>query len=91
MKLAQHTLSSTEQFQLGVFLKVKTSTKIQDLMRAEDALTNTFTILETWIDSKNDVGNVTAWFDQLSGACLNIKRADMVDIVRCGECTAVVR
>ncbi|KAI0225780.1 hypothetical protein LSAT2_023463 [Lamellibrachia satsuma] len=55
-------------------------------MRAsEDAMTNTFTILETWIDSKNDVGNVTALFDQLSGACLNIKRADMVDIVRCEQ------
>ena len=89
MKLAQHTLSSTEQFQLRVFLKVNTS-KIQDLMRAsEDAATNTFTILETWIDSRHDVGNVTALFDQLSAACVNIKRADMVDFVRCGEFTAV--
>ncbi|KAI0218164.1 hypothetical protein LSAT2_030111 [Lamellibrachia satsuma] len=85
MKLAQHTLSSTEQFQLGVFLKVKTS-EIQDLMRAsQDAVINTFTILETWIDSRHDVGNVTALFDQLSGACLNIKRADMVEFVRCEQ------
>ena len=87
MKLAQCKLISTEQFQFGVFLKVETS-KIQDLMRAsEDAVANTFTILETWIDSGNDVGNATALFDQLSAACLNIKRADMVDFVRCGECS----
>ena len=57
MKLAQLFVSPTEQFQMGVFLSLKTS-KIQDLMRAsEDDVTNTYTLLETWIDSRKDVCN----------------------------------
>ena len=91
MKLAQLSVSPTEQFQMGVFLSLKTS-KIQELMRASaDAVTNTYTLLETWIDSRKDVSNSPALFDQLSGAFQNIKRADMVEFVRCGECTAIVR
>ncbi|KAI0237702.1 hypothetical protein LSAT2_011720 [Lamellibrachia satsuma] len=85
MKLSQLSVSPTEQFQMGVFLSLKTS-KIQELMRAsEDAVTNTYTLLETWIDSRKDVSNSPALFDQLSGAFQNIKRADMVEFVRCEQ------
>lgn len=91
MKLAQYTLISHESFQLGVFLKMKTS-QIEDLARAsDDIVIHTFKIFETWVDSRNGVGNATALFNQLGKACVSIKRADMVDFVRCGECTAIAR
>ena len=85
LKFAQHNLSSTEQFQLGVSLNMKSSA-VRDIMRdSDDAVNNTFTILESWRDSRTNDGNSVAMFDVLSAACLNIKRADLVEFVRCGE------
>lgn len=89
MELAQQNITSTEQLQLGVFLKMKTSS-IRDIMRElDDAVINSFNILEAWLDSRKSVGTSKALFDELSEACLKIKRADLVNFVRCSKCATV--
>ena len=89
MKLTQHNLTSTEQRQLGVFLPVDTSA-IRNIVRdPDDPVFNTFCILEAWLDSRKTDANSTALFEELSEACMNIKRADLVNFVRCGEYTTV--
>ena len=85
LDFALHNLSSTEQFQLGVSLNVNSSTVREIIRFSDDAVSNTFAILEEWFDSRKNDGNSAALFDDLSAACLYIKRADLVEFVRCGE------
>ena len=85
LDFARHNLSSTEQFELGVSLKMKGST-IRDITRDSDnAASNTYLILESWLDSRTNDGYSAALFDDLSAACVYIKRADLVEFVRCGK------
>ena len=89
MKLAQQNLTSTEQRQLGVFLRVDTPA-VRDIVRdSDDPVFNTFCILEAWLDPRKTDANSTALFEELSEACVNIKRADLVNFVRCAEYTTV--
>ena len=85
LDFAKHNLSSTEQFQLGVSLNLKSSTVREIIRDSDDAVSNTFAILESWFDSRTNDGNSAALFDDLSAACVYIKRADLVEFVRCGE------
>ena len=85
LDFAQYNLTSTEQFQLGVSLKMKGST-VRDITRdSDDAVSNTYLILEAWLDSRTNDGNSAALFNELSAACVYIKRADLVEFLRCGE------
>ena len=85
MKVAQADGGVKEQFQLGVFLKLPTDTVDKITGGSEDNVVKTFKLLETWLNSNKNASNSTALFDQLSGACLEIKRADLVNTVRSGE------
>ena len=86
LRIANYTLTSEEQFQLGVLLDVEPST-IRQLMRdSEGAVTITFAILEAWRNSRKDIGNDNAGYDQLCEAYLELKRAEIADYVRRGEC-----
>ena len=87
MKLAQHRLTSAEQLQLGVFLRLKTTTIRATMRDCEDHVTNTFALLETWAETRKTDGpaSSTGLLEELSGACRDIHRADLVDHVRCGE------
>ena len=82
MKLAQLRLTPAEQLQLGVFLKLKTTTIRASMSDSEDHVTNTFAILETWVDARKTDGPATSTglLEELSGACLDIHRADLVDL-----------
>ena len=63
-----------------------TSSAVRDITRdCDDDVSKTFTILESWRDSRTNDGNSAAMFDELSAACLNIKRAGLVEFVRCGD------
>ena len=85
LDFANHNSSSTEQFQLGVSLKLKSSTVREIIRVSDDAVSNTFAILESWLDSRTNDGTSATLFDDLSAACVYIKRADLVEFVRCGE------
>lgn len=87
-RLAEKELDSKEQFKLGVFLEVETST-IRDIMRDADATTSTFGILEVWRDNRKNIDSSNAMYDQLCGAYVEVKKADIVDYVRSGECQSV--
>ena len=84
LDFARHNLTSTEMFELGVSLKMKISTVREIIRDSDDAVSNTCAILEAWLDSRTNDGN-SALFDELSAACVYIKRADLVEFVRCGE------
>ena len=86
IKFAQRNCLPTEQFQLAALLNMSSST-IDDITRdSKDAVIATFKILEKWVQSRRRKTNVTAMFDELAAACVTIKRSDLVDFVRCGEC-----
>ena len=85
MKFAKLNMTRSEQFQLGGFLDMGSSA-IKDLVRdSPDDVINTFIILESWLDSRTSDKNSTALFDELSAACLNVSRCDLLDFVRCGK------
>ena len=84
MRLAQLGITSAELFQLGVFLEMKTT--VREVRRdSGDDVSRAFTLLERWRDSRKPDSNSAELFDQLSGACRDISRADLVEHVRCGE------
>ena len=85
LKFAHHNLSSTEQFLLAVSLNMTKAAVRYITRNSDDGVNNTFTILESWRDSRTDDANSAAMFDKLSAACVNINRADLVEFVRCGE------
>ena len=85
MKVSQAEGGVKEQFQLGVFLKLPTHTVEKITGGSDNDVIKTFKLLETWLNSNKTASNSTALFDQLSGACLEIKRADLVNTVRSGE------
>ena len=86
IKFAQHNLLPTEQFQLGALLNLPSPT-IDDITRdTKDSLITTFKILEKWVEFRRRRTNSMAMFDELAAACVTIKRSDLVDFVRCGEC-----
>jgi len=84
MRLAKLGITSAELFQLGVFLEMKTT--VREVQRGSgDDVSRAFTLLERWRDSTKAVSNSAELFDQLSGACRETSRADLVEHVRCGE------
>ena len=85
LDFARYNLSSTEQFELGVLLKMNISTVREIIRDSDDAVSNTCAVVEAWRDSRTNDGNSAALFDDLSAACVYIKRADLVEFVRCGE------
>ena len=85
LDFAKHNVSPTEQFQLGVSLKLKSATVREIIRDSDDAVSNTFAILESWLVSRTNDDNSAALFNELSAACVYIKRADLVEFLRCGE------
>lgn len=85
MRLAKLRITSAELLQLCVFLQMKTSTVREIQHESEDAVTRAFTLLEKWTDSSKTVSYSAELFDQLSGACVEINRADLVEYVRCEQ------
>ena len=58
-------------------------------MRDADATTSTFGILEVWRNNRKNIDSSNAMYDQLCGAYVEVKKADIVDYVRSGECQSV--
>ena len=60
---ARHNLTCTEQFELGVPLKMNSSI-VQDITRDSDnAVSNTYIILESWLNSRTNDRNSMSLFD----------------------------
>ena len=73
---------------MGVFLQLEPST-IDQLADAEkDAVACTVKMLQAWLHSPKTAGGATTLYDELSAGFLSIKRADILNFVRCGECVA---
>ena len=90
MKLAQLDITPSEQYQLGVLLHIDPQQVEQMIDGSSDPVKNSFNILQAWRKSKQDnKEDSTMLFDELSAACRDIKRPDLVEYVRSGKCIAV--
>ena len=74
---------------MGLFLKLEPSIIDQLADAEDDAVASTVNMLQAWLHSPKTVCGSTALYDELSAAFLSIRRADLLDFVRCGECVAV--
>jgi len=90
MRLAQRVITPSEQYQLGVFLKIDPTTVQQIIDGSTDTVKNSFNVLTAWRNStQQNTEDSTILFDELCAACVDIKRAELVDYVRSGKCIAV--
>ena len=89
-KVAQYELTSDEQVQLVVFLKMVPSSIREIKSTSEGVVTSTFGILEAWRhDTKATIASVM--YDQVCGAYLELKKADVAEYIRSGEFAAKTR
>ena len=84
-KLAEHELSTKEQFHFGLLLEVATSTMHQIRSDCQDAVISTFSILEAWRNSRIDIEHSSALYDQLCRAYVELKKTDVAEYIRSGE------
>ena len=87
MDIATLKLTSTERCVLHMLLKMNTSA-FEDHVRDSDSA-NSFQLLKAWLNSRKSTCSPTALYDELSQAFEDIKRADLVNFVRRGECPIV--
>ena len=89
MKIATLNITSTEWGLLLVLLKMETSAVEDSGRDSDNAVLKSFKLLEAWLNSRKSINSSTALYDELSQAFEDIKRADLVNFVRRGECTIV--